>query len=125
MYTTYNLYNFIMTFDSHSFSLFASVISESSIHLAFVSPDSSIEPFNIIMLFSSIVPIKIYSNADLNKVVLANFNYDNYIYYFKNNNIFMYNFLENKMHNQDGNSLIPYKPIDRFLIKYNKLIKTE
>jgi hypothetical protein len=114
-----------MTFDSHSFSLFASIIPESSTYLALVNPDSSIEPFNIIMLFSSIVPIKIYSNADLNKVVLANFNYDNYIYYFKNNNIFMYNFLENKVHNQDGNSLIPYKLIDRFLIKYNKLIKRE
>jgi hypothetical protein len=115
MNTIYNLLNFLYL---------ASVTPESSI-LALVNPDSSIEPFNIIMLFSSIVPIKIYSNADLNKVVLANFNYDNYIYYFKNNNIFMYNFLENKVHNQDGNSLIPYKPIDRFLIKYNKLIKRE
>jgi len=40
MYTIYKTFNLIiMTFDSHSFSLFASVIPESSIHLAFVSPE--------------------------------------------------------------------------------------
>jgi len=51
-----------------------SVNPESSICLAFVRPDFAIEPFNMITLLSSTVPIKIYPNADLDKerIILEN-----------------------------------------------------
>jgi hypothetical protein len=68
MFTIYNLINSTMiTFESYSLLFFASVIPESSISLAFININTSIEPFNVIILFSNIVPIKIYPNADLNK----------------------------------------------------------
>lgn len=72
MYTTYYLLCLQMSINFIYY--FASVTAESSIQLAFVSPEASIEPFNIVMLFSSIVPIKIYPNADLNKdsIILEN-----------------------------------------------------
>lgn len=57
----------IISIVSLIFYFFASVSSESSIVLAFISPETSIEPINIIVLFSSIVPIKIYPNSDINK----------------------------------------------------------
>jgi hypothetical protein len=57
----------MITFESYSLLFFASVIPESSISLAFININTSIEPFNVIILFSNIVPIKIYPNADLNK----------------------------------------------------------
>lgn len=55
---------------------FASISSDSSIFLAFISPDSSIESFNVIVLFSSIVPIKIYPNSDINKKEIIEENKD-------------------------------------------------
>ena len=72
MYTTYNLLCLQMSINIIYY--FTSIIAESSINLAFVNPETSIEPFNIVMLFSNVVPIKIYSNADLNKnlIILEN-----------------------------------------------------
>lgn len=57
-----------------NFIYFASVIAETSTYSTFISPDTSIESLNIIMLFSSIVPIIIYPNTDLNKdkIILEN-----------------------------------------------------
>jgi hypothetical protein len=63
MNTIHNLLNFLYL---------ASVTPESI--LALVNPDTSIEPNNIIILFTSIVPIIIYPNTDLNKekIILDN-----------------------------------------------------
>nr|YP_010194545.1 hypothetical protein LK181_mgp17 [Linnemannia amoeboidea]QZZ81284.1 hypothetical protein [Linnemannia amoeboidea] len=57
-----------------NFIYLTSVIAEISTYSTFISPDTSIESFNIIMLFSSIVPIIIYPNTDLNKdkIILEN-----------------------------------------------------
>lgn len=46
----------------------ASIIPDSSSSLAFINSDTSIQP--IVMLLSSIVPVKIYPNADLNKDII-------------------------------------------------------
>lgn len=72
MYTTYNLLCLQMSINIIYY--FTSIIAESSINLALVNPETSIESFNIVMLFSNVVPIKIYSNADLNKnlIILEN-----------------------------------------------------
>jgi group I intron endonuclease len=54
----------MMAFDSHSFA-----------NIAFISPESSIDSTTTILLFSSIVPIKIYSNADTMKQDIIKDNY--------------------------------------------------
>lgn len=65
MNTIYNISNLIMmAFDSNSFA-----------NIAFISPESSIDSTTTILLFSSIVPIKIYSNADTMKQDIIKDNY--------------------------------------------------
>ena len=64
--TTINL--FISCFDSINLENFLIV-------LGFVNPEFSIDSTNIILLFSNVVPIKVYSNADTMKEDIIKENY--------------------------------------------------